>query len=132
MNIFFEWIFWFLKKTIFWMNTFLKMNIFLNGYSIFFLKLIFVLNEDSGFLRNEYLFWMNILDFHKMNNVLNKYFGSSSPVSKIVVPKCLKLIWNHSWIISGTYFSPFQGSITYTGASGGLRSHIFTSFGNFE
>ena len=27
----------------------------------------------------------------------------------MVVAKCLKLIWNHSGIISGTYFSPFQG-----------------------
>ena len=44
-----------------------------------------------------------------MNNVLNKYFGSSLPESKMVVPRCLKLIWNHWWIISGTYFSPFQG-----------------------
>ena len=26
----------------------------------------------------------------------------------MVVAKCLKLIWNHSGIISGTYFSPFQ------------------------
>ena len=25
------------------------------------------------------------------------------------VAKCLKLIWNHSGIISGAYFSPFQG-----------------------
>ena len=74
---------------------------------------------------------MNILDFYKMNNVVNKYFGSSLPESKMVVPRCLKLIWNHWWIISGTYFSPFQGSITYTGASGGLRSHILASFGNF-
>ena len=44
-----------------------------------------------------------------MNNVLNKYFGSSLPESKMVVPRCLKLIWNHWWIISGTNFSPFQG-----------------------
>ena len=58
--------------------------------------------------KNEYFIWMNILDFHKMNIVLNKYFGSSMPVPKMVVPKCLKLIWNHSGIISGTYFSPFQ------------------------
>ena len=27
----------------------------------------------------------------------------------MVVAKCLKLIWNHSGIIRGTYFSPFQG-----------------------
>ena len=52
---------------------------------------------------------MNILDFYKMNNFLNKYFGCILPASKTAVTKCLKLIWNHSGIISGTYFSPFQG-----------------------
>ena len=31
------------------------------------------------------------------------------PASKIVVDKCLKIIWNHSGIINGTLFSPFQG-----------------------
>ena len=85
MNNFFEWIFWFLKK---W---------------------IFALNEYSGFLKNEYLFWMNILDFYKMNNFLNKHFGFTLPASIMVVAKCLKLIWNQSGIISRTYFSPFQG-----------------------
>ena len=90
------------------------------------------LGDTALFKKNEYFVWMNILDFFKMNNVLNKYFGSSLPASEMVVPKCLKLIWNHSWIISGTYFSPFQGSITYTGASGGLRKHILASFGNFK
>ena len=71
---------------------------------------------------------MNILDFYKMNNFLNKYFGFSLPPSKMVLPKCPKLILDHSGIISGTYFSPFQ-SITYIGASGGLKSHIWPSFG---
>ena len=52
---------------------------------------------------------MNILDFYKMNNSFNKYFGFSLPASKMVVAKCLKLIWNHSRIPSGTYLSPFQG-----------------------
>ena len=52
---------------------------------------------------------MNILDFYKVNNFLNKYFGFSFPTLKKVVAKCLKLIWNHSGIISGAYFSPFQG-----------------------
>ena len=59
--------------------------------------------------KKEYFFWMNILDFFKMNNFLNKYFGFSFPTLKKVVAKCLKLIWNHSGIISGAYFSPFQG-----------------------
>ena len=58
--------------------------------------------------KNEYLFWMNILDFYKMNNFLNKYFGFTLPASKMVA-KCLKLIWNHSGIISGTSFTSFQG-----------------------
>ena len=59
--------------------------------------------------KNEYLFWMNILDFYKMNNFLNKHFGFTLPASIMVVAKCLKLIWNQSGIISRTYFSPFQG-----------------------
>ena len=46
-NILFEWIFWILKK---W---------------------IFCLNEYSGFQKNEYFDWMNILDFYKMNDFLN-------------------------------------------------------------
>ena len=61
------------------------------------------------FQKDEYLFWMNILDFCKMNNVLNKHFGFTLPASIMVVAKCLKLIWNQSGIISRTYFSPFQG-----------------------
>ena len=53
---------------------------------------------------------MYILDFfYKMNNFLNKHFGFSLSTSKMVVAKCLILIWNHSGIKSGTYFSPFQG-----------------------
>ena len=61
------------------------------------------------FEKNEYFFWMNILDFYKMNIFLNKNLGFSFPPSKMVVAKCLKLIWNHSGVISRTYFSPFQG-----------------------
>ena len=82
--------------------SFKKWIVLLNEYSGFKKKWIFVLNEYSGFLKNEYLFWMNILDFYKMNNLLNKYFGFSLPASKIVVDKCLKIIWNHSGIINGT------------------------------
>ena len=52
---------------------------------------------------------MNILNFYKMNNFLNKYVGFSLPASKVIVAKYLKLIWNHSGIISGAFFSPFQG-----------------------
>ena len=55
---------------------------------------------------------MNILDFYKMNNFLNKNLGFSFPLSKMVVAKCLKLIKNHSQIISGTYIGgllPIQG-----------------------
>ena len=35
---------------------------------------------------------MNILDFYKMNNFLNKYLGFNLPESKMVITKCLKLI----------------------------------------
>ena len=73
-------------------------------------------NEVLDFKKNEYLFWMNILDFYEMNNFLNRFFGFSLYASKMVVAKCLKLIWNHSGIISETYFSPFQGvSYLYRG-----------------
>jgi len=61
------------------------------------------------FEKNEYFIWMNILDFYKMNNFLNKNFGFSLPAFNMVVAKCLKLIWNDSGIISGTYFIPLQG-----------------------
>ena len=57
-----------------------------------------VMNEYSGFF--------------KMNKFLNNFFGFSLPASKKVATKCLKLIWNQSGIISGTYFSPFQ-SVCY-------------------
>ena len=40
--------------------------------------------------------------------------------------KCLKLISNHSMVVSGTFYNPFQGSFTHSGASGRLRSHILT------
>ena len=40
--------------------------------------------------------------------------------------KCLKLISNHSMDVSGTYYNPFQGLFTHSGAWGGLRSHILT------
>ena len=69
----------------------------------------FILNEYSRFEENEYLFWMDIMDFHKMNSFLNRNFGFSLPASKTVFTKSLKLIWNHSGGISGTYFTPFQG-----------------------
>ena len=75
--------------------------------------------------KNEYLLWMNILEFSKMNNFLNKYFDFSLPASKMVVAKCLKLIWNHSGIISGTYFSPFQGFYyLYRGLRRALRPYF--------
>ena len=40
--------------------------------------------------------------------------------------KCLKLISNHSMVVSGTYYNPFQGLFTHSGAWGGLRSLILT------
>ena len=56
MNIFFEWIFGILKKWInFLMNIldFEKMNNFFEWIFWIFKKWIFVLNECSGFLKNE-------------------------------------------------------------------------------
>ena len=67
----------------------------LNEYSGFLKKWTFVLNEYSG--------------FYEMNNLFNKYLGINLPASKMLVTKCHKLIWNHTGIISGTFFSPFQG-----------------------
>ena len=60
------------------------------------------------FKKNEYLFWMNNLDFYKMNNFLNKYFGFRFPALQMFSAKCLKFIRNHSGIIIGTYFNQFQ------------------------
>ena len=69
---------------------------------------------------------MNILNPKKMNNPFEYIFWFQ--FAKTLVAKCLKLILNHSGIISGTYFSSFQGSLTQTGASGGLRDHILAFF----
>ena len=94
-------------------------------------------------LKNEYLFWMNILDVWKMSicsegvfwilhriiRYQNRYFGFTLPASKTVVAKCLKLIWNHSGIISGTYFSPLRWSFTYTGAQEGSAAIFWPYFG---
>ena len=52
MNIFFEWIFWILKKRIIVLNEysgFKKNEYFFNEYSGFLKKWIFVLNKYSGF-----------------------------------------------------------------------------------
>ena len=81
----------------------------MNEYSGFWKNEYFFWMNILDFEKNEYFFWMNILDFYKMNNFLNKNLGFSFPPSKMVVAKCLKLIWNHSGVISRTYFSPFQG-----------------------
>merc|ERR1712074_390278 len=42
--------------------------------------------------------------------------------------KRLKLISNHSMDVSGTYYNPYQGFFTHSGASGRLRSHILALF----
>ena len=70
---------------------------------------VFSLIECCGFHKNEYFFWINILDFYKMNDFLNKYFGFSLPALQMFVAKCLKFIRNQSGIIIGTYFNQFQG-----------------------
>merc|ERR1712030_134142 len=41
---------------------------------------------------------------------------------------CLKLISNNSMDVSGTYYNPYQGFLTHSGASGRLRSHILALF----
>ena len=43
---------------------------------------------------------MNILDYHKINNFLNKYFGFSLPASKTVL--------NSSEIIQGSLVGPLS------------------------
>ena len=122
MNILFEWIFMFLKKWI----------IFLNEYSGFWKNEYFFWMNILDFEKNEYFFWMNILDFYKMNNFLNKILVLVSPRQKWLSPN----VSNSSEIIQGSLVGPisvhFRGSITYSGASGGLRNHILASFWNFE
>ena len=75
------------------------------------------LNEYSGFLKmnifSARVFWI----LRKWIVLLNKYSGLYLPTSKTIVAKWLKLIQNHSGVISGTYYSSFQGSLTHTGAS---------------
>ena len=75
---------------------------------------------------------MNILDFYKMNIFLTNIWVlmcQRQKLSSINVSKS-------SEIIQGSLMGPnsvhFRGSFTYTGASGRLRSHILTSFWNFE
>ena len=46
----------------------------------------------------------------------------------MVVAKGLKLISNHSRIISGTYFSSFHGSLTQTGAQEGSETMFWLLF----
>ena len=50
--------------------------------------------------KNEYLFWMNILNFQKTNHFLNKYFGFSLPASRPVS--------NSSEIIQGSLVGPIS------------------------
>ena len=122
MNILFEWIFWIFKKWIFFLNEY---SGFKKNEYLFWMNIL-------DFLKNEYLFWMNILDFSKMNKFLNKYFDFSLPASKMVVAKCPKLIWNHSGIISGTYFSPFEGFYyLYRGLRRAPKPYL-ALFWNFE
>ena len=101
MNIFFEWIFRILKKWI----------IFLNEYSGFWKNEYFFWMNILDFEKNEYFFWMNILDFYKMNNFFNKNLGFSFPLSKWLSPN----VSNSSEIIQGSLVGPisvhFRGSL---------------------
>ena len=98
------------------------------------------------FLKNEYFVWMNILDFKKMNILIEWIFwifvkwmifwtntlGLVCRRQKWLLPNVSK----SSEIIQGSIVGPnsvhFRGSFTYTGASGGLQSHILALFWNFE
>ena len=88
------------------------------------------MNEQSRFQKNEYLFWINILDFYQNDYFLNRYFDFSLPMW------LLPNVSNSSEIIQGSLVGPisvhFRVSITYTGSSGGLRSHIWALFWIFE
>ena len=79
--------------------------------------------------KKEYLFKKEYSGFFLKRWILylNKYSGSSLPASKTVVTKYLKFISNHSGIIIGTYFSPFQGFLTQKGAQEGSKAirHFF-------
>ena len=75
---------------------------------------------------------MNILDFYKMNNFLNKYVAFSLPASKMFITKCPKHIRNHSGIMSGTYFSPFQGLLPIPGPQEGSKAIFWPYFGSLN
>ena len=106
----------------------------------------FCLNEYSGFWKNEYFVWMNILDFKKMNILFEWIFWIFVKWmifwTNTLVLVCRRQKWllpnvsKSSEIIQGSIVGPnsvhFRGSFTYTGASGGLRSHFLALFWNFE
>ena len=82
--------------------------------------------------KNEYLFLMNILDFYKMNNFWTDTKVLICPRQKWLSP----IVSNSSEIIQGSLVGPpsvhFRGYFIYTGASGGLQSHILALLWNFD
>ena len=82
------------------------------------------MNEQSRFQKNEYLFWINILDFYQNDNFLNRYFDFSLPMW------LLPNVSNSSEIIQGSLVGPisvhFRVSITYYR---GLRRALKPYFG---
>ena len=66
------------------------------------------------------------MDPKKKNNPFEYIFRFQ--FAKTVVAKCLKLISNHSGIISGTYFSSFQGSLTQQEAQEGSEYIFWPNF----
>ena len=125
---------------------FKKMNIFFNEYSGFWKNEYFVWMNILDFKKNEYFVWMNILDFKKMNILIEWIFWIFIKwiifLTNILVLVCQRQklssinVSKSSEIIQGSLMGPnlvhFRGSFTYTGASGRLRSHILASFWNFE
>ena len=106
MSIFFEWMFWILKK---------KMNICFEWIIWIFKKWIFF----------EWIFWI----FLKWIIFLVNSLILVCPRQKLLSPN----VSNSSEIIQGSLVGPisvhFMVSITYTGASGWLQGHILALFG---
>ena len=146
---YFEWIIWILKNEyLFWMNIldFKKMNICFEWLFWIFIKWIIFLNEYSGFQKMnicfEWIFWrlkkMNIC-FEWIFWIFQKWIIFWINILTLVCPRqkwLLPNVSNSSEIIQGSLVGPisvhFRVSIIYTGASGGLRSHILALFWNFE
>ena len=113
---------------------------------IIFCSVPFSPRRYGPFWKNEYFVWMNILDFKKMNILIEWIFlifikwiifltnilvlvCQRQKLSSINVSKSSEIIQG-SWM--GPYLVHFRRSFTYTGASVRLRSHILASYWIFE